>query len=84
MMQKARLTAASQYLLQQLAAPDAMIVFTCACCERFYFQCGLSHFIVQQRAVDVLTQAGMLARDRGSAVPIYRITGKGREYLRGD
>src|SRR3954469_19125321 len=52
-----RLTPSSQYLLAQLAAPDALIVFATTCEEgdpRFYFQQSLAHRIVPERSVDVL------------------------------
>lgn len=48
---------------------------------RFYFQKGLAHFMVRECTVDALVSKGYLVRT-GSPVPIYRITDKGRVYLR--
>ncbi len=81
---RARISTASRYLLAQLAEPDALIAFTTSPIEgddRFYFQKGLAHFLVGERAVEALVSRGYIIRT-GSPVPIYRITEKGRGHLR--
>ena len=80
-----RITPASLYLLAQLAEPDAFVVFVTTReggDPRFYFQQGLAHRLVPERSVDVLAQRGYIIRG-SSPVPIYRITDKGRAYLKG-
>ncbi len=79
-----RLRASTYYLLEQLAQPDALIVFATTTDEgdpRFYFQNGLAHFLVRERTVDVLVSKGYLIRT-SSPVPIYRVTDRGRAYLK--
>jgi hypothetical protein len=78
-----RLTGTSIALLRQLAEPDAL-VFATARDEgdtRFYCQRGLQHFIVPERTVDVLAERGYILKC-SSPVPLYRITDRGRAYLR--
>ena len=45
------------------------------------FKPGLAHRIVPERSVDALAERGYILRC-SSAVPIYRISRKGKEYLR--
>lgn len=79
-----RVSPSTFYLLEQLAQPDALICFATTRVEdgpRFYFQKGLAAFLVKERAVDVLVAKGHLLRT-SSPVPIYRITQRGRDYLK--
>jgi hypothetical protein len=79
-----RLTPSTFYLLEQLAEPDALLVFASTRDEgdpRFYYEKGLAHRLVPERTVDALIAKGYLLRT-ASPVPIYRITDKGRAYLR--
>ncbi len=79
-----RLAVSTHYLLAQLAEPDALICFVTTVEDgdpRFYFQKGLAHRLVPERTVDALAAKGYLTR-MNSPVPIFRISEKGRAYLR--
>jgi hypothetical protein len=82
------LGAASIYLLEQMAKPDALIVFSTHSKSdngevfgHYYYERHCEHFIVQERVMDALSRAGMIKREPGSPVPIYRVTPKGVQYL---
>jgi hypothetical protein len=84
LLNEGRLTGVTHALLAQLAEPDALIVFATPRIESsplWFFQQGIQHRIIPERSVDVLAQYGYILRC-GSSVPIYRITQKGKEYLR--
>jgi hypothetical protein len=78
------LTGSTIALLRQLAEPDALIVLATTRDggdPRFCYQRGLAHRIVAERSIDVLVGNGYLLRT-GGCIPLYRITDKGRAYLR--